>query len=166
MEKEFKFVKNTATIIFLAAYTVYGVYAVVTQPTSTYVTILIFGAVLYIFFLGMRPYKYTVGNKELIIHYHLWKNKTINLMECETLTDPISRWADIGTRPHAIELYSNTKKRYCFFPKWRVDFVAAVLKENKRIHCTVKEYTDVHRQMEKKERKERRKAQKEAVKGK
>lgn len=52
------------------------------------------------------------------------------------------------------------KKRYCCFPKQRVEFVAAVMKENKRIHCTVKAYTDVHRQLEKQQRKEKRKAEK------
>lgn len=84
-------------------------------------------------------------------------------MECETICDPVSRWADIATRPHAIEIYTNTKKRYCCFPKQRVEFVAAVMKENKRIHCTVKAYTDVHRQLEKQQRKEKRKAEKKAA---
>ena len=55
------------------------------------------------------------------------------------------------------------KKRYCCFPKQRVEFVAAVMKENKRIHCTVKAYTDVHRQLEKQQRKEKRKAEKKAA---
>ena len=165
MEKEFKFRMNTATIIFLAAYTIYIVYTFVTQSTSTFITILVFGILLYIFFLGMRPHKYKIDKKELTICYYLWKNKTIDLMECETVCDPVSRWADIATRPHAIEIYTNTRKRYCCFPKGRVDFVASILKENKRIHCTVKEYTDVHRQMEKKERKERKKALKKGIRG-
>lgn len=164
MEKEFKFRMNTATIIFLCAYTLYTVYTAVAQPMETFIVILIFGLLCYVFFLGMRPYKYTIDKKTLTIHYPLWKNSHVDLMECETICDPVSRWADIATRPHAIEIYTNTKKRYCCFPKKRVEFVDAVLKGNKRIHCTVKEYTDVHRQLEKKQRKERRKAEKQAAK--
>jgi len=36
-------------------------------------------------------------------------------------------------------------------------FTGAILGENKRIHCTVKAYTDMHRKIEKRERKQRRK---------
>ena len=55
------------------------------------------------------------------------------------------------------------RKDIAFFPKKRVEFVHAVVKANKRIHCTVKEYTDVYRILEKKDRKERRKAEKKAA---
>lgn len=166
MVKEFKFRINTATIIFLAAYTIYIVYTAFTQSFNTFLMIFVFGILCYIIFIGMRPYKYTVDRKTVTIHYPLWKNSHVDLMQCETICDPVSRWADIATRPHAIEIYTNTKKRYCFFPVERVEFVDAIVKANKRIHCTVKEYTDVRRKIEKKERKEKRKAEKEARKAK
>lgn len=160
MEKEFKVRMNVATIIFLCAYALYTIYVAVTKDMNTFITIAIFGVLCCIFFLGFRPYKYIIGKKSLSIHYRLWRKRQVDLMECETICDPVSRWADIATRPHAIEIYTNTKKRYCCFPKQRVEFVAAVMKENKRIHCTVKAYTDVHRQLEKQQRKEKEKQKK------
>lgn len=162
--KEFKVRMNTATIIFLAAMVVYTLYTVFTQKTTEIITMVVFCILCFAFFLGCRPHKYSIDKKNLTIHYYLWKNSHVDLMNCETICDPVPRWADLVTRPHAIELYTDTKKRYCFFPKKRVEFVGAVVKANKRIHCTVKEYTDVYRILEKKERKERRKAERRAAK--
>lgn len=158
MVKEFKVRANTATTIFLVAYTLNILYLLFSNKMNELMLVGGFGILIYIFFLGCRPYKYTIDKKVLTIHYRLWKNSEVNLIDCETICDPVSRWADIATRPHAIEIYTNVKKRYCFFPIERVDFVGAVLQGNKRIHCTVQDYTDVHRQLERKLRKERRKA--------
>ena len=58
--------------------------------------------------------------------------------------------ADLVTRPHAIELYTDLKKRYSTFPKDRYEFVDAICESNKRIHCTVEDYTDQHRKIERK----------------
>lgn len=160
MEKEFKVRMNTATTIFLCAYTIYIIGLTVTQNWVTLLPVCVAGVIFYTVFLGMRPYKYTVDKKTLYIHYRLLRAKEVDLMQAETICDPISRWADIATRPHAIEIYTTANKRYCCFPKERIDFVAAIIQANKRIHCTVKNYTDVHRQMEKKLRKERIKASK------
>lgn len=164
MGKEFKARANTASVIFMIAYAVYIILLVLRRQFDVLVPVGGLGIILYTFFLGCRPYKYTVEKKVVTIHYRLWRNSEVQLMECETICDPVSRWADIATRPHAIEIYTDTKKRYCFFPIQRVEFVAAVLQANKRIHCTVKDYTDVHRQLEKKQRKERRRAEKAAAK--
>lgn len=161
MEKEFKVKMNTATIIFLIAYIIYIFLLIFTKAFSSLPMILGFGVIIFAFFLGCRPYKYILDKKTITICYRLWKNSNVDLMNCETICDPVSRWADIATRPHAIEIYTNTRKRYCFFPKERIEFVDAIVKANKRIHCTVKEYTDVRRQLEKKERRERRKAERE-----
>ena len=57
---------------------------------------------------------------------------------------------------NAIELYTDLKKRYSTFPKDRYEFVDAICESNKRIHCTVADYTDQHRKIEKKERRENR----------
>lgn len=162
--KTFKYRINTATIIFLAALVFYTLFTAFTQDLQTVLVIGIFTILCFVVFIGMRPYKYSIEKKELTIHYALWKNSHVDLMHCETICDPVPRWADLVTRPHAIEIYTDTKKRYCFFPKERVEFVHEVVKANKRIHCTVKEYTDVYRILEKKDRKERRKAEKKAAK--
>ena len=82
------------------------------------------------------------------------------LMSCEVICDPVSRMADLVTRPHAIELYTDLKKRYSTFPKDRYEFVDAICESNKRIHCTVADYTDQHRKIEKKERRENRRRRK------
>ena len=162
--KTFKYRINTATIIFLAALVFYTLFTAFTQDLQTVLIIGIFTILCFVVFIGMRPYKYSIEKKELTIHYALWKNSHVDLMHCETICDPVPRWADLVTRPHAIEIYTDTKKRYCFFPKERVEFVHEVVKANKRIHCTVKDYTDVYRILEKKDRKERRKAEKKAAK--
>lgn len=156
MKKSFKFKMNTATALFLTTYTAYVIYMAIIKQWSVLPMLLVFGCLIYAFFLGCRPYGYDVEKKTVTIKYYLWKNKEVDLMQCETICDPVSRWADIMTRPHAIEIYTNTKKRYCFFPKKRVEFVDAIVKENKRIHCTVKEYTDVHRKSEKRRQRENR----------
>ena len=162
--KTFKYRINTATSIFLAALVFYTLFTAFTQDLQTVLVIGIFTILCFVVFIGMRPYKYSIEKKELTIHYALWKNSHVDLMHCETICDPVPRWADLVTRPHAIEIYTDTKKRYCFFPKERVEFVHEVVKANKRIHCPVKEYTDVYRILEKKDRKERRKAEKKAAK--
>ncbi|MEG0367474.1 MAG: hypothetical protein RR585_11610, partial [Coprobacillus sp.] len=157
MEKEFKVRMNTATVVFLLAYTAYMGYTVIMKDWGSFIPVGIAGVIFYIFFLGMRPYKYVVEKKTISKKFYLWKTRTIDVMECETICDPVPRFADLITRPHAIEIYTNVNKRYCYFPKDRVGFVTAVVQSNKRIHCTVKDYTDVHRKIEKKLRKERRK---------
>lgn len=161
--KVFKFRKNTATILFLIAYAVYILYIVfVNKNVNDLLLVGGFYVVCLAFFLGCRPHAYEIGKRTLKIKYYLWKDTEVDLMQCETICDPVSRWADIATRPHAIEIYTNTKKRYCCFPVERIEFVDAVLQENKRIHCTVQEYTDVQRVLEKKRRKVRKKAQRKA----
>lgn len=162
--KKFKFRMNTATLIFLVAYAVYILYLIFLQKNFKDLPLVVgFGILVYAFFLGCRPYGYEIGKRTLIIKYFLWKNSEVDLMQCETICDPVSRWADIATRPHAIEIYTNTKKRYCCFPTQRIEFVDAIVQENKRIHCTVKEYTDVRRKLDKKRRKERKKAERNGV---
>lgn len=164
MEKKvFKYRINTATIIFLVALVFYNIGLFFTKrDMNESLIIFVFTILMFVVFIGFRPHKYVVEKKTVSIYYPLWKHKEVNLMDCETICDPVSRWADIATRPHAIELYTDTKKRYCFFPKERVDFVHAIVSSNKRIHCTVKEYTDARRIIEKRERKERKKAEREA----
>ena len=58
--KEFKVRMNTATLIFLIAYALYTLFTIFTQDTSTIITIIVFGVICYAFFLGCRPYKYSI----------------------------------------------------------------------------------------------------------
>lgn len=166
MRKEFDVKANFTVGVFLIAYFLYTVYLLVFQNWADFIPVLIAGVFIYAFFIGFRPYKYIVDRKTLYIKYRLWKTKEIDLMQCETICDPVERFSEVVRRAHAIEIYTTSRKRYPFFPKDRVGFVDAVVRGNKRIHCTVKDYTDVHRQLERQQRKEKRKAEKRAARAK
>ena len=162
MEKKFNIELNFAVFVFLAAYILYTAYLFIMKSNDA-VIVLCGGVIFLLFFYGFRPCQYVVDKKSVTIKYRLWKNKEIDLMECETICDPVERFSEIVRRPHAIEIYTSKRKRYPFFPKERVEFVESVMRANKRIHCTVKDYTDVHRKLEKKLRKEKRKAERQAA---
>lgn len=163
MEKEFTIKINFAVFVFLIAYTGYAIFLLLLNNIKDFIPICTVGLVLYMVFLGLRPYRYVVDRKTITIKYRLRKNKEIDLMECETICDPVPRFSEMYNRPHAIEIYTTKRKRYCFFPKDRVGFVEAVVRGNKRMHCTVQDYTDFHRQLGKKLRKEKRKAERKAA---
>lgn len=164
MKTEFNVKVNFTVFLFLSVYLAYTIFLLITQNMSAFLSVFAVGVVLYVYFLGFRPYKYIVDKKTLYFKYRLRKAKEVPLVECETICDPVERFSEFMNRPHAIEIYTNAKKRYCCFPKDRVGFVEAIVRSNKRIHCTVKDYTDVHRQLERKLRKEKRKAEKKAAK--
>lgn len=166
MTKEFKAQVNLTVFLFLLVYCGYTVYLLIMRQMSEFYTVLVAGIAFFVYFLGFRPCSYVVDRKTIYIKYRLRKAKEIDLMQCETICDPVERFSEFIRRAHAIEIYTTARKRYCFFPKQkeRVAFVEAVVRGNKRIHCTVQEYTDVHRQLERKQRKERRKAEKRAAK--
>ena len=155
MKKDFKVKLNMTTLMcltFFAVYTVYYWIAVSLYAASLLIVVTI-GWGLYVF--GLTPYKYSVENKTLYKCYRFRKNKELDLMDCETICDAVPRASEMFQRAHAIEIYTSKKKRHCFYPKDRVDFVEAVSKANKRIHVTVQDYTDVHRKLEKRLRKEK-----------
>lgn len=163
--KEFKVKPNLAVGIWLVALTLVWIYDIVMfalglSNTTALVVVSVFMLVMYFYFLGCRPYKYTVEGKTLTFVRRLLPKKEVDLMTCEVICDPVSRMADLVTRPHAIEIYTDLKKRYCTFPKERYEFVDAICESNKRIHCTVSDYTDQHRRIEKKERRENRRRRK------
>lgn len=166
MEKEFKVKSNLAVMLFLFCYTFYTASVAYMRLWQSFYWLLGAGVVFYIFFIGFRPYKYVVDKKTVIIKYRLRPSKELDLMQCETICDPIPRMTEIVMRSNAIEIYNQTNKRKKFYPRDRVGFVEAVVRANKRIHCTVKDYTDVHRQLERKLRKERRKEEKRAARAK
>lgn len=159
MNSEFRVRPNLSVGCFLAVYAFYTVYYVVTSfskdvagSISLMVALLLFA----LYFLGCRPYKYVVEKKTVYTYRRLLKTKELDLMRCATITDPVVKITRFTSMPHAIEIYSDKNKRYSFFPQDRVHFTGAVLRENKRIHCTVKDYTDIHRKVAKRQRKEKR----------
>lgn len=169
MKNEFKVSPNTAVGVFsIALYgvMVYYIYLFVNK-VYTLQAILVYAIFLILFtffFFGCRPYKYVFEDKRLISKKRLWKDKELDLLRMEVVSDPVSRLADLVTRPHAVEIYGDNKKRHNYFPKTedRAEFTAAILRANKRIHCTVQAYTDQHRSIEKRERKARKKAERAA----
>ena len=91
------------------------------------------------------------------------KTKEINLMNCETITDPIAKMTKIITNAHSYEIYMDDGTRQTVAPKDQMGFVDAVVHSNKRIHCQVEEYNQTHRKWEKKRRKEEKKAKRTAA---
>lgn len=166
MNKEFPVSKNIIVGMFLLVYFGSGVYQLLVKGLNEFLVIMGVGVFLLLYFFGIRPYKYTVDKRTLYYHYRLRKNKEVDLMQCEVICDPVPRIWELMLRANAIEIYTNVKKRYRFYPKERVEFVEAVLRGNKRIHCTVQDYTDVHRKLAKKQRKERIKAERAAQRAK
>ena len=170
MEKEFKVKLNATSVLcltFLIGYTGFYIYA---QTLATSFGEAIYGASLmiaivlgwFVYFIGLTPYKYVVDKKTLYKCYRLRKNKELDLMDCETICDPVPRASEMFKRAHAIEIYTTKKKRNAYYPKERVEFVDAVAKANKRIHVTVQDYTDMHRKLEKRLRKEKLKEERRA----
>ncbi|WP_164120885.1 hypothetical protein [Sharpea azabuensis] len=162
MEKEFKVRPNYAVGVFNAAVVIMLIFNLSSfingQLTlASFMFYVVFTAVLTFYFVGCRPVKYTVKDKEVIMHRRLIPDKKVDLIHAEVIADPVSKMSDIVTRPHGIELYMDDKACIKFFPMDAAAFTGAILGENKRIHCTVKAYTDMHRKIEKRERKQRRK---------
>ena len=159
MNKEFRVRPNLSVGLFIAVYCAYTVfYAInnISKDVAGCVALIVAAVPILIYYLGCRPYKYVVDKKTIYTYRRLLKTKELDLMQCANITDPIVKITKWTSMPHAIEIYSDKNKRYSFFPKDRVGFTGAVMRENKRLHCTVKEYTDIHRKLAKKQRKERR----------
>ncbi len=162
MEKEFKVRPNTTTILCLTVFIAYTIYYTVTVSLYASSLLIVICAGWLAYTLGLTPYKYVVDKKTLYKCYRLRKNKELDLMDCETICDPVPRASEMFARAHAIEIYTTKKKRHSYFPKDRVEFVEAVARSNKRIHVTVQDYTDVHRKLEKRLRKEKLKEERRA----
>jgi hypothetical protein len=166
MNKEYTVKMSTPVFVFLIAYLGYALWYSffhITTETLSCVLLLIATALIYVYFLGCRPYKYIVDKRTVYIHRRFLPTKELDLMTCSTITDPIVKLTKWSSDPHAIEIYNDRNKCFSFHPKDRVNFTGAVMRENKRLHCTVKDYTDIHRKLEKRNRKERKKAERAAA---
>lgn len=162
MKKTFKRKLNPALLYFEVFYAAYVVILVVQKQYSPALVCFGFGVVIYGYFLGFRPYKYTIDRKILYINKRIGKDKEVNLMTCETIANPIAKMTKIIINPHSLEIYTEGKKRLVVAPKDKMDFVSTVVAVNKRINVQVKEYAAVHRSYEKKRRKEMKKEEKRA----
>lgn len=162
MKKTFKRKLNPALLYFEIFYAAYVVILFFQKQYSPALVCFCFGLVVYLYFIGFRPYKYTIDRKILYINRRIGKDKEVNLMTCETIANPIAKMLKIITNPHCLEIYTEGKKRLVVAPRDKLDFVAAVVASNKRVKVQVKEYAAVHRSYEKKRRKELKKEEKKA----
>lgn len=163
-EKEFKVQLNVPALYFSVFYCFYVLFMIFTKQFNELLVVVIVGILAIGYLFGLRPYKYVVTRKTLEIHKRIGKTKVINLMDCETITDPIAKMTKLITNAHSYEIYMIGGKRVTVAPKLQMEFVNAVLHANKRIHCQVEEYNQTHRKWEKKRRREEKKANKKANK--
>jgi len=154
--KKYKVNTNPAILYFEVFYVVYIGWMLIDRNyqeafVSSVVAIFIFS-----YLLLLRPYMYSIDRKTLTIHKRIGKGKELNLMKCETICDPVAKMTRLITNPHAIEIYTEGKKRYVLSPKERLGFVRAVAVANKRIHVQVKDYAKTYKAVER-EKKARKK---------
>ncbi|MCD8029067.1 MAG: hypothetical protein LUF02_10545 [Erysipelotrichaceae bacterium] len=167
-EQEFKPSSNLTVRLFVIVYWLYAIYILLYDVFLAHVLSDFYvvgggGLVITLYMVGFRPYRYIVGNRTVTYRYLIRKNKEINLMNCETIMDPQEKFTSIIMRARAIELYDIDQKKYKFFPKDRVGFVDAILKENRRIHCNVQDYTDSKRELKKRERRQRKRERRRGI---
>lgn len=158
--KEFKVSLKTPIILFQVMFLFFIGKMFYDGEIQGAIVTLVFEAVIVLYVLIRRPYKYTIDRKNLIIHKHLGKPREINLMTCETISDPIPKLTRLNTNPHGIEIYTEGKKRIPLSPKDRLEFVQAVVIANKRIHVQVEEFAKNHRAFKKQQKKQRKKEMK------
>lgn len=157
MEKTFKRKLNPALLYFEVFYAANIVILIMEGLYNSAIVCVGFGVFVFGYFVGLRPYKYTINRKTLIINKRIGKDKEINLMTCETISNPVPKMTRIITNPHALEIYTEGKKRIVICPKDKMEFISLVVSANKRINVQVKEYAATHRSYEKKRRKEMKK---------
>ncbi|MBM6930925.1 hypothetical protein H5999_07655 [[Clostridium] spiroforme] len=161
-EKEFRVQLNIPAVYFTVFYCIYLLYMLLTRQFQDLPVVAVVGVLAVGYLFGLRPYKYVVTKRSLEVHKRIGKTKVINLMDCETITDPIAKMTKLITNAHSYEIYMIGGKRITVAPKMQMEFVNAILHANKRIHCQVEEYNQTHRKWEKKRRREERKANKKA----
>ena len=104
-EKEFKVQLNLPAAYFSVFYAIYVVYMIVSGNFSDLPAVIVLGVIAIGYLFGYRPYKYVVKRRTLEIHRRIGKTKEINLMNCETITDPIAKMTKIITNAHSYEIY-------------------------------------------------------------
>lgn len=159
--KKFKVRMNPAVFYFEIFYAIFFGVSVFDGKYNDALVIAGVGVFIYGYLMLLRPYKYEVNRKTLTIYKRIGQPKEINLMSCETICDPVPKLTRVLTRPHALELYTEKKKRILLVPKDRVEFTATLLRANKRLHVQVKEFAEKSKSVAKKQRRERKNGKKE-----
>lgn len=153
-DKEFKRQINTALIYFSVFYVIYSLLMLYYLNFQAFLVIACVGIIVFGYIYFVRPYKYVVKRRTLEICRRFGKNKRINVMNCETICDPVPKMTKIIIDPRALEIYIEGGKRVVVHPKDAIGFCEALIKANKRIHCQVRSYDKTHRKMEKKRKRE------------
>jgi|AKZA01.1.fsa_nt_gi hypothetical protein len=154
--KKYKVNTNPAILYFEVFYVVYIGWMLIERNYQEAFVSSVGAIFIFSYLLLLRPYMYSIDRKTLTIHKRIGKGKELNLMKCETICDPVAKMSRLITNPHAIEIYTEGKKRYVLSPKDRLGFVRAVAVANKRIHVQVKDYAKKYKAVER-EKKDRKK---------
>ena len=158
-EKVFDKKVSTALIYFTVFYVIYVLLMLYHQNFQAFAVIVLAGAIIFGYIYFMRPYKYVIKRRTLKICKRIGRDKEINIMNCETVCDPIPKMTKIIIDPKALELYLEGGKRIVIYPKDIMGICEALIKVNKRMHCQVKLYNE-HHKVEKKRRRETKKLSK------
>lgn len=154
MEKKiFKKSISPAELYFEVFYVIYIGLLIFQNELSAAFVVFFVGIFIFTYLLLIRPYSYSITRKTLVIHRRLGKDREVNLMTCETITDPIAKMMKIITNPHSLEIYTEGRERIVVSPKMRLAFVQEVLVANKRIQAQVKDYAANNNHNSKKNRK-------------
>lgn len=153
-DKEFKRRISTALIYFTVFYVIYSFLMLYYQNFQAFLVIVCVGLIIFGCICLVCPYKYVLKRRTLEICKRFGKNKEINVMNCETICDPLPKMTKIITDPRALEIYLEGGKRIVIHPKDVIGFCEALIKANKRIHCQVQSYDKTHRKTEKKRKRE------------
>ncbi len=163
-DKEFKVRRNPAVLYFEVMYFLLIIYRIFIRDLDGIVVIIVFGIVIFAFIELFRPYKYVIHRRNIIEKRRLARDREYNIMRINTITDPIVSLKNIVVNPRTIEIYFEDNKRKALSLVDPVEFVAACLFANKRIHCNVKAYNEVARKFEKRNRKQEEKMRKHGYK--
>lgn len=153
-DKEFRRRISNALIYFTVFYVIYGLLMLYYQNFQAFLVIACGGLIIFGYIYLIYPYKYVVKRRTLEICRRFGKNKEINIMNCETICDPLPKMTKVITDPRALEIYLEGSKRIVVQPKDVIGFCEAIIRANKRIHCQVQAYNKTHRKTEKKRKRE------------
>lgn len=159
----FKKQLNGPLTFFTVFYAIYFGIQIYDKNYQAALVILGLAVLVYFYFLCWRPSGYEIEKKTLTLKRRLLKDKEINIMEMETITNPIPKMSKIIANSHSYEIYMNGGDRITVAPQQdrQLEFVDAIMHANKRIHCQVKEYNESHRVSQKKRRRNRDKEEQE-----
>ncbi|MDD8048429.1 MAG: hypothetical protein PHH04_02380 [Thomasclavelia sp.] len=158
--KEFKKQLSVPGATFTVGYIIYFIWRIMLNKWDEVIAIGIMGVLFIGYLYLIRPYKYKISQKTFTICRRLLKDKEYNLMDVETICDPLPKMTKIITNAHSYEMYITGGKRLVVAPKDQMGFVDAVIHANKRVHCQVKAYNEKYRKVEKKRRRENRREEK------